>query len=113
MAGPVLQINHLKVAPEDQDALVRLMTEQLDANIATRPGFLSATLHRSRDGRHVVNVVRFASAEQLDAAHARPEFAAKLREYRPLILEAGPALYDVAAHRRAPDGPPTTAEPAP
>jgi heme-degrading monooxygenase HmoA len=96
---PVIQINHLKVAPEHQDELLALMTEQLDANMATQPGFISARLHKGRDGRNIVNYVLFETAAQLDAAHERAEFKAQFEKYRHLVLEAGPVLYDVVVER--------------
>ena len=98
----VTQINHIKVAPANQDALVARMTEQLDRNMATQPGFVSSTIHRSRDGHHVVNYVQWATKESLDAAHARPEFKAQLETYKGYVLEAGPVLYDIAVIREAP-----------
>ena len=102
-SGPaiVTQINHIKVAPEHQDALVARMTEQLDRNMATQPGFISSSIHRSKDGHHVVNYVQWATEELLDAAHARPEFIERMASYKPYIIEAGPVLYDVAVVREA------------
>lgn len=97
--GHITQINHIKVAPADQEALVARMTEQLDRNMATRPGFISSTIHRSRDGHHVVNYVQWTTKELLDAAHARPEFRAQLETYKGYVIEAGPVLYDIAVIR--------------
>lgn len=92
----VTQINHLKVAPENQDALIARMVEQVERNMANQPGFLSSTIHKSRDGRHIVNYVQFASTDLLDAAHARPEFRQQFETYKDLVLEAGPVIYDIA-----------------
>lgn len=36
-AGHVTQINHIKVDPRHQDALVARMAEQLERNMATQP----------------------------------------------------------------------------
>lgn len=100
-AAYVTQINHLKVAPENQNALIARMTEQLERNMANQPGFVSSALHKSRDGHSVVNYVQFRSTAELDAAHARPEFKAQLETYRSYVLEAGPAIYDVVLLREA------------
>lgn len=94
-AAYVTQINHIKVAPENQGALIARMAEQLERNMATQPGFVSSAFHKSRDGQHVVNYVQFRSTAELDAAHARPEFKAQLESYKPYVLEAGPVTYDV------------------
>jgi heme-degrading monooxygenase HmoA len=102
--SPIIQINHLRVAPDDQDELLALMTEQLDANMATQPGFISSRLHKGRDGRNIVNYVLFETKAQLDAAHERPEFKAQFEKYKHLVIEAGPVLYDVVVERgRTPD----------
>ena len=100
-AGHVTQINHIKVDPRHQDALVARMAEQLERNMATQPGFISSAIHRSQDGGHVVNYVQWATRELLDAAHARPEFVAHMETYRDFILEAGPVLYDIAVVRES------------
>ena len=98
-AGHVTQINHIKVDPANQDTLVARMTEQLERNMATQPGFIASAIHRSHDGHHVVNYVQWTTKELLDAAHARPAFEEQLRTYRDFALEAGPVLYDVAVSR--------------
>ena len=97
----VTQINHIKVAPENQGKLVAFMTEQLEKNIATQPGFISASIHRSHDGRHVVNYVQWTTKELLDAAHARPEFGRLFEQYRGFVIDGGPVLYAIHAQREA------------
>jgi heme-degrading monooxygenase HmoA len=97
----VTQINHIKVAPENQDKLVAFMTEQLEKNIASQPGFISASIHRSHDGRHVVNYVQWTTKELLDAAHAQPEFRSLFEQYRGFVIDGGPALYEISVQRQA------------
>jgi heme-degrading monooxygenase HmoA len=79
---------------EQQEELLRLMTERARF-MATQPGFVSISLHRSLDGRRVVNYVQWASREQLAEAHRAPEF----RDKWPAVGEASediePALYEV------------------
>ncbi len=78
-----------------QGELLRLMTERARL-MATQPGFISISLHRSLDGRRIVNDVRWASREQLMAAHHTPEFRAKWPEVGRAAEEIEPALYEVA-----------------
>ena len=62
-ASRTTQINHIKVLPENQGALVRAMTENLDRVMAPAPGFVSSTILRSIDGERVVNVVQWTTPE--------------------------------------------------
>ena len=49
-ATKVTQINHIKVEPKNQDALVQRMIQQIDEVAMKQPGFISSTIHKSRDG---------------------------------------------------------------
>ena len=52
--GVVTQITTVKLPPDKQDEVLELMTERARF-MATQPGFVSISLHRSQDGSHVVN----------------------------------------------------------
>jgi heme-degrading monooxygenase HmoA len=41
---------------------------------ARQPGFISISVHRSLDGRRIVNYVQWQSRELLQSAHKAPEF---------------------------------------
>lgn len=60
--GTVTHINVFTVAPDRQDDLVRSLIETVRA-ASTMPGWVSASIHRSLDGRQVTNYVQFESAE--------------------------------------------------
>jgi heme-degrading monooxygenase HmoA len=60
--GVVTHINVFTVAPEKQQLLVDSLLETVKA-AKTVPGWISASIHRSFDGRHVVNYVQFESHE--------------------------------------------------
>lgn len=79
---------------QQQDELLRLMTERARF-MATQPGFISISLHRSMDGKRVVNYVQWASREALQAAHRAPEFRAKWPEVGRTAEDIEPALYEV------------------
>jgi heme-degrading monooxygenase HmoA len=92
--GVVTQITTVKVSPPNQAEVLQLMTERAKF-MATQPGFVSVSLHRSKDGGHIVNYVQWASADKLEAAHRSPEFRNKWPRFGELIQEAEPCLYDV------------------
>jgi Antibiotic biosynthesis monooxygenase len=92
-AGIVTQINTFTVPEGGQQALIDLLTEA--ARFASEaPGWVSASLHRSRDGSRVVN---YAQCEDIDSALL---VIKRLREAGFLdrnsaLGEAHPGLYDV------------------
>ena len=64
--GMVTHINVFTVAPDKQQALVESLTETVEAGRSV-PGWISASIHRSFDGRQVVNYVQFESQEAAQA----------------------------------------------
>ena len=48
-------INVFTVAPENQQALVTLLIDAAQHTMKHLPGFVSANIHRSLDGRKAVN----------------------------------------------------------
>jgi hypothetical protein len=54
----VTQITTVKVPPDHQSEVLQLMEERA-RYMATQPGFVSVSLHRSEDGSHVVNYVQW------------------------------------------------------
>jgi heme-degrading monooxygenase HmoA len=91
----VTQITTVKVPPDNQSEVLQLMTERARF-MATQPGFISVSLHRSEDGSHVVNYVQWKDRKQLETAHHSPEFRKKWPRFGQLIEEAEPCLYEVA-----------------
>ena len=90
----VTQITTVKVPSRNQSEVIELMEERARF-MATQPGFVSVSLHRSEDGNHVVNYVQWRNREQLAAAHHSPEFRRKWPRFVELIKEAEPCLYRV------------------
>ena len=93
-AGIVTQITTVKMRPDNQDEVLKLMKERAKF-MARQPGFVSASLHRSKDGSHVVNYVQWTDKERLAAAHHSPEFRKKWPKFGELVQDVEPALYDV------------------
>jgi heme-degrading monooxygenase HmoA len=92
--GICTQITTVKLTPQNQDEVLRLMIERARF-MATQPGFVSVNLHRSKDGGHVVNYVQWTNPDKLAAAHHAPEFRKNWPRFGELVQEADPGLYDV------------------
>jgi len=92
--GVVTQITTVKVEPEHQTEVLKLMTERARF-MAKQPGFVSVNLHRSSDGSHIVNYVQWKSRKELEAAHHSPEFRKKWPRFGELVEEVEPCLYEV------------------
>ena len=90
----VTQITTVKTTPDNQSDVLELMTERARF-MATQPGFVSISLHRSEDGSHIVNYVQWTSRNKLEAAHHSPEFRKKWPRFGELVKEADPSLYQV------------------
>ena len=93
-SGLVTQITTIKLPPDKQDDVLKLMTERARF-MATQPGFVPISLHKSKDGSHVVNYVQWKDCKQLEAAHHSPEFRKKWPQFGKLADEIEPCLYDV------------------
>jgi quinol monooxygenase YgiN len=91
----VTQITTVKVSPEHQEEVLELMEERARF-MATQPGFVSVSLHRSEDRSHIINYVQWTNRKKLEAAHHSPEFRKKWPRFGELIKEAEPCLYEVA-----------------
>jgi len=92
--GIVTQITTVEVDPENQDGVLELMKERARF-MATQPGFISISLHRSEDGGRVVNYIQWSDREKLQAAHHSPEFRKRWPEFGRLADEIDLCLYNV------------------
>jgi heme-degrading monooxygenase HmoA len=91
----VTQITTAEAEEGKQDELLALMIERAHF-MARQPGFISISLHRGLDGKHIVNYVQWASREQLVAAHHTPEFRDKWSLVGNVSEEIELSLYEVA-----------------
>jgi len=90
----VTQITFIEVEPEKQPEALSLMTERAHF-MARQPGFVSISLHRSLDGRRIVNYLQWQNRELLQAAHKSPEFRKAWRKFDDLTDQIDPHLYEV------------------
>jgi heme-degrading monooxygenase HmoA len=70
----VTQITIVESEPNKQDEALSLMTERARF-MARQPGFISISLHRSLDGRRIVNYVQWQNRDLLHAAVLLPGVA--------------------------------------
>jgi quinol monooxygenase YgiN len=91
----VTQITVIEAEPERQQEALSLMAERARF-MARQPGFVSISLHRSIDGRRIVNYVQWQNRELLQQAHKSPDFRKDWRKFDDLADQIDPHLYEVA-----------------
>ena len=64
--------------------------------MAHQPGCVSISLHRSLDGRRIVNYIEWKNRDLLQSAHRAPEFRKEWNRFDRLTDEIEPHLYEVA-----------------
>lgn len=92
---PVTQITFVEAASDKQAEALSVMKERARF-MAQQPGFISVSLHRSLDGKRIVNYVQWQSRDQLQAAHRSPQFRKEWGEFDALTETIDPHLYEVA-----------------
>ena len=92
---PVTQITIIEPEPGKQTEALSLMTERARF-MARQPGFISISLHRSLDGRRIVNYIQWKNRDLLRVAHQSPDFRKEWAHFDQLTDEIDPHLYEVA-----------------
>ena len=92
---PVTQITIIESEPGRQEEALSVMAERAQF-MARQPGFISISLHRSLDGRRIVNYVQWQNRDLLHAAHRSPEFRKEWRRFDQVTDDIDPHLYEVA-----------------
>ena len=92
---PVTQITVVEAEPGKQAEALELMTQRAEF-MARQPGFVSISLHRSLDGRRIVNYVQWENRDLLTAAHRSPEFRKEWSHFDRVADYIDPHLYEVA-----------------
>ena len=96
-ADCITLINTFVVRPENQDELIGVLEEATDRVMRFRPGFVSANIHRSLDGKRVVNYAQWRSKGDFDAMQADPACREHMDRAAGLAERVEPALYQVAS----------------
>jgi quinol monooxygenase YgiN len=90
----VTQITVVDAEPEKQAEALSLMAERARF-MARQPGFVSISLHRSLDGRRIVNYVQWQNRELLQQAHQSPDFRKAWGKFDDVTDQIDPHLYEV------------------
>ena len=91
-------INVFTVAPEKQQELVALLIDATQGTMKHLPGFISANIHRSLDGKRVVNYAQWESKADFEAMQKNPkaaphmQAAAALAQFDPILCEVSDAM---------------------
>ena len=91
-------INVFTVAPEKQQELVALLIDATQETMKHLPGFISANIHRSLDGKRVVNYAQWESKADLEAMQKNPkaaphmQAAAALAQFDPILCEVSDVM---------------------
>ena len=91
---PVTQITIVDSEPDKQAEALSVMTERARF-MARQPGFISISLHRSLDGRRIVNYVQWQNRDLLRSAHQSPDFRKEWSHFDQVTDEIDPNLYEV------------------
>ncbi len=98
----VTLINVFTVAPEDQQRLLDLLAEATGSVMNKLPGFVSANLHKSLDGKRVVNYAQWRIREAFEAMLDSPDALAHMKEAEKIAEKIEPHLYEVSFVDEAP-----------
>lgn len=86
-------INVFKVAPDDQEQLVDLLTRATET-VRKAPGFISSVLHRSIDGTKVTMYAQWTNQDDYNSMRSNPA-AAPFLEQALQIARFEPGMYEV------------------
>ncbi|ALJ37966.1 antibiotic biosynthesis monooxygenase [Azospirillum brasilense] len=90
-------INVYEVEPEKQADLAKALSASTENTIRHQPGFISACIHSSIDGKKVVNYAQWASKEHFEGFMKKPETQEQLKQFAGLAKSVAPSLYTVNA----------------
>ena len=91
----VTQVTVVEPEPGKQADALAVMQDRARF-MARQPGFVSIVLHRSLDGKRIVNYLQWQSRELLESAHRSPEFRKEWQQFDRLTEDIDPHLYEVA-----------------
>jgi heme-degrading monooxygenase HmoA len=95
-AGVVTLVNVFTVEPDRQHELVELWQRATDEVMRRRPGFISASIHRSLDGTKVINYAQWQSREAFTAMFQDPQASEQLARLAEIGTPA-PVLAEVVS----------------
>ena len=93
-------INVFTCEPDKQQQLVSVLTDATEKTMKRMPGFISANIHRSFDGKRVVNYAQWTDKASFEAMRKHPDAAphmeasAKLANFDPITCEVVESISD-------------------
>ena len=102
-SGYLVLINTFTVDPAKADDLLSVLSEATTHGMRQRPGFISASLHLSRDKRHVTNYAQWRSQADLDAMMSDPAAKSHMEEAAGIAESFEPIYYDLREAHTAED----------
>src|SRR6185369_7251520 len=67
-------VNVFTVEPANQQKLVQLLKEGTEAFFSKQPGFISSSVHASKEGGRAINYSQWQSAKDIEAFRKDPRF---------------------------------------
>ena len=92
-------INTFTVDPARQEAVIKSLVDVTENLMVRLPGFISTTVHASKDGQHVANYVQWRSKDDFLGMFQNPEAKAHMQVVHDLAQNVLPIEYEVRYHR--------------
>lgn len=95
---PLTLINVFTPRDNRQDEVVQLLVEATRQTMRNMPGFVSANIHRSFDGKKVVNYAQWESVAAFEAMRGNPaaqahmQAVAAISAFEPILCEVSEAI---------------------
>lgn len=98
-------VNIFKVEPQHQLEVLALLEEGIDCIFSCAPGWISSSLHRSRDGKRIIVYAQWRDAGCIDAVRQDPKLQPYMARFAGLGgLDMETYTCDVSFTRRAESG---------
>lgn len=88
-------INTFEVEPTNQQIVANLLEDATEKLIKQLPGFVSASIHQSFDGKYVTNYAQWESEIHFRSMTKNLEMQAHMKEVQALTLSTLPVFYRV------------------
>lgn len=89
-------INVFDVDPEKQQQLTNLLIEATNQTMKNIPGFISANIHQSKDGKKVVNYAQWESEEHFENMLSNSSAIPHMKKAEKMVNSFNPIRTQVA-----------------
>jgi quinol monooxygenase YgiN len=93
----VTLINVFTATPDRQEQVARALTRATDEVMKSLAGFVSASIHKSLDGRKVANYAQWRSRAHFEAMQQNPAAQQHMAEVASLVERFEPTLFTVTS----------------